>query len=336
LFLDVRGNVRGMELAQLSAYSDKYVGYGIEKGKMSFEVSYKIEGKQLTASNRLMLDQLAFGKENPDPSIKKLPVRLAVALLADRNGVIDVNVPISGSLDDPQFSIGSIVLKIIGNLVVKAVTAPFSLLGSVFSGGGGAEMSMLPFDAGRAMVTPKGEEQLQSLVKALNDRPNIKLDITGRYDPATDVEGLKVASIDRKVRALKIKDMQGKGQPIPEGGVTVGKEEYPELLWRVYKDESFSKPRNVVGLQKKLPVEEMQSLMLSNAKVDNDDLVSLGNRRAQSAKDWLVKNGVPAERIFILAPKAKAEGEGKDAEEGSDAKAKANAPFSRADFALHG
>jgi uncharacterized protein involved in outer membrane biogenesis len=336
LFLDVQGNVRGMELSQLSAYSDKYVGYGIEKGKMSFEVSYKIDGKQLTASNRLMLDQLTFGKENPDPSIKKLPVRLAVALLADRHGMIDVNVPISGSLDDPQFSIGSIVLKIIGNLIVKAVTAPFSLLASAFGGSGGEQMSMLPFDAGRATITPKGEEQLKSLAKALTDRPNIKLDITGRYDPATDVEGLKVASIDRKVRALKTKDMQGKSETPPDEGVTVSKEEYPDLLWRVYKDESFKKPRNVVGMQKKLSVDEMQSLMLSNTTIGNEDLISLGNRRAQAAKDWLTKNGVPADRIFILAPKAKSEGEGKDAAEGSDAKAQANAPFSRADFALHG
>jgi hypothetical protein len=336
LYLDVNANVRGMELAQFSAYADKYVGYDIEKGKLSFEVSYHVDNRQLSANNRLILEQLTFGKESNNPQATKLPVRLAVALLSDRNGVIDVNVPISGSLDDPQFPVGGIILKVIGNVIVKAVTAPFSLIASAF--GGGQELSTLDFEAGRAMITSASEDKLKSLAKALNDRPGLKLDITGRYDPSTDTEGLKLAMIDRKVRALKIKDMQAKGQEVP-AQVTVSKEEYPALLERVYKDESFSKPRNLIGLQKKLPAEEMQSLMLANTTVNNEDLITLGNRRAQAAKDWLTQNGkVPAERVFIIAAKGKEAGDSKEGSANGDAKdaqAKAGASFSRVDFALH-
>ncbi|NVD98677.1 DUF748 domain-containing protein [Massilia sp. BJB1822] len=323
LSLDVKAEVRGIELASLSAYSDKYVGYGIEKGKMSFEVGYNIENRQLKASNRLILEQLTFGRENSNPDVTKLPVGLAVALLSDRNGVIDINVPIGGSIDDPEFSIGGIILKIIGNAIVKTVTAPFTLISSLFGGGSAEELSMLAFDPGRAQIQTAGEEKLKPLARALGERPGLKLEITGRYDPALDTEALKLLSIDRKLRALKAKDMQARGEVLPDS-VTVKAEERLALLTRAYKEEKFDKPRNAIGLQKTLPQAEMERLMLANTKVEDEDLVALGNRRAQAAKDWLTKTGqVPAERIFIVAAKAVQ----KDA--GSE-----KAQSTRADFSL--
>ncbi len=136
LALDIRGKMRDLELAPLSPYSVKYAGYGIERGKLSMDVGYKVlPDGQLTASNNIVLNQLTFG-DKVEGSTASLPVKLAVALLADRNGVIDINLPISGSLNDPQFSLGSVILKVIGNLIVKAVTAPFTLLASAFGGGG--------------------------------------------------------------------------------------------------------------------------------------------------------------------------------------------------------
>jgi hypothetical protein len=309
-----------MELAQLSAYSDKYVGYGIEKGKLTFEVAYQLENRQLKAENRLVLDQLTFGKESTNPDATKLPVNLAVALLSDRNGVIDINVPIGGSLDDPQFSLGGIILKIIGNAIMKTVTAPFALIGSLF-GGSGEELSTLDFDSGRAVVLPAGEGKLKSLARALTERPGLKLDITGRYDPA-EQEAMKHASLERKLRALKTKDLQARGGAAPEGGVTVSKEERAALLARAYKDETFAKPRNVLGLTKTLPPEEIEKLILANTTIDEDDLLALGNRRAQAARDWLITNGqVPGERIFIIGAKPASK-----EDKGS---------ASRAEFALH-
>ena len=130
LFLDLAANVRDIELGPFTPYSGKYVGYAIEKGKMSFDVQYKIENRKLAAKNKLVLNQLTFGEKVQSPQATKLPVLLAVALLKDRNGVIDVNLPISGSLDDPKFSIGGIVIHIIFNLIEKAVTAPFALIGA--------------------------------------------------------------------------------------------------------------------------------------------------------------------------------------------------------------
>jgi hypothetical protein len=301
--------VRGMELASLSAYSSRYVGYGIDKGKLSFEVAYRVENRTLTAQNRLILDQLSFGKKSDSPVALKLPVQFAVALLRDRNGVIDLNVPIEGSLDDPQFSIGGIIMKMIGNAIAKAVTQPFAVLGSIFGGGGSGELSSIAFDPGRAAVLPTSAEKLSALAKALSERPALKLEITGRADPESDREGLKHTFIERKLRALKLKDMQARGEAAEYSTVVVKPDEYPALLTRVYRDEKFPKPRNVVGLHKSLPVEEMEKLMIANAVVNEEDLVSLGNRRAQAAKDWLVKFGqVSGERIFILASRTEAAG----------------------------
>ncbi|MDD5175482.1 MAG: DUF748 domain-containing protein [Sterolibacterium sp.] len=313
LFLDLKANVQGMELAPLSAYSGKYVGYGIEKGKLSFEVAYQVDQRKLTAQNRLILDQLTFGEKIESPTATSLPVQLAVALLRDRNGVIDISLPVGGSLDDPDFSVGGIIVKVIVNIITKAVTAPFALLGSLF--GGGEELSWLEFDAGRYVVPPAGETKLQSLVKALQDRPALKLEIAGRVDPDSDREGLRRANIERKVRAMKLKDLVAKSESTDAASVVVKLEEYPALLTRVYRDEKFPKPRNVIGLQKDLPVDEMEKLLAANVQVSDDDLTTLASRRAQAVKDSLLKNGgVGAERLFIVTGKpSPASGEGSKA-----------------------
>ena len=120
----------------------KYVGYGIERGKLTFKVKYKVENRKLDAQNQIILDQLTFGEKVESPTATKLPVLLAVALLKDRNGVIDVNLPISGSLDSPEFSVGGIILRIIINLITRAVTSPFALLGAAFGGGSGGGVEL--------------------------------------------------------------------------------------------------------------------------------------------------------------------------------------------------
>ncbi len=265
LTMDIKAAVHGMELAALSTYSGHYIGYGIEKGKLSFDVAYKVENRVLTAQNRLVLEQLKLGEKIESPAATTLPVRFALALLRDSNGVIDINLPIDGSLDDPQFSVGGLIVKAIVNVLAKAVTSPFGLLNSMF--GVGEELSLLEFDAGRARINDAGEAKLKIMAEILQDRPTLKLEITGRTDPEADREGLKKASIDRKVRELKLKVM--------------------------------------VDVQKDLPAEEIENLLSTNASVSDDDLTALANLRAQAVKDWLTSEGkVPDTRIFILSSKS--------------------------------
>ena len=237
------------------------------------------------------------------PSATKLPVLLAVALLKDRNGVIDVNLPISGSLDDPQFSVGGIILQVIGNLLVKAVTAPFALLGSLV--GANEELSFVEFAPGSAALAAAEQQKLASLAKALTERPNLRLEITGRAASEPDAAALKRAALDSKVRAQKFNDLRRAGTaPASTEAVSVESGEYEKYLRRAYGAESIpDKPRNFLGIAKEIPVPDMEALMLAHADVGADDLQRLANVRAQAAKEWLMAEGkVPAERLFINAP----------------------------------
>lgn len=300
-YLDLQAEVKGVELTSLSTYAAKYAGYAIEKGKLSLTVNYKIEDDQLQAQNRVFIDQLTFGdKHSNSPDATSLPVKLAVSLLKNRNGEIDLDLPISGTLSDPQFSVGGLVVKVIVNLLSKAVTAPFALLGSMF--GGGEEMSVVAFDAGRSTIGENMEKRLENLAKALVDRPGLKLEITAIVDPESDREGLKRASIDRKVQALKQQVGDNDAEDEAESA-EVSADEYPTLLERAYQAEKFPKPRNMIGLTKSLPVVEMEKLMLAHTTVSDEDLLVLGERRAKRVFDWLVEHQVDSGRIFLLPVK---------------------------------
>lgn len=322
-YLDLKADITGVDMVGFSPYSGKYAGYAIEKGKLSLNVAYKLENNQLAAENRLFIDQFTFGDKVESPDATKLPVNLAISLLKNNRGEIDLNLPISGSLDDPQFSIGGLVIKVIVNLFVKAVTSPFALLGSLF--GGGDELSNVEFVAGYAAINEAAGKKLESLAKALNERNSLKLEITGRADPEADKEGIKRATIARAMKAEKLKDLKKAGEGKSLDDIEIAPEETKLYLTRAYKEAKFPKPRNMIGLQKDLPVEEMEKLMLTNFPATDDDLKALATRRAEVVQAWLVEQGkVPPERIFLLPPKVEAG----DKDKNGGGKA------SRADFSL--
>jgi uncharacterized protein involved in outer membrane biogenesis len=308
IFLDMEASARDIELPRLSPYSAKYLGYGIDRGKLSVKVKYLLEDRKLTAANSIYLDQLKLGEKVVSADAADLPVPLAISLLQDRDGVIDVNLPIEGSLDDPQFDISGIVLQVIGNIIMKAVTAPFALLGSV--AGGGGDLDYLEFAPGSAKLSEASEKKLDTLGKALTDRPGLKLDVIGRADPATDREGLKQGALDRAVKQVKFDELRGDGKaPQSVDDVSVDPKEYPALLKRAYGDADIpGKPRNFIGFAKDIPVPEMEKLILASTSASDDDLRDLAIRRAQAAKDYLTGPGkIPAERVFIVSPKISSE-----------------------------
>jgi uncharacterized protein involved in outer membrane biogenesis len=309
LFLDLKAEASDVELPPLTPYSGKYVGYGIEKGKLSMKVHYLVDNRKLTAENSVILDQLTFGDKIESPDATKLPVHLAVALLKDRNGVINFDLPISGSLDDPQFSVGGIVLRAIVSLIVKIVTSPFALLGSL-AGHHSEELAYIEFAPGSAALDTAAEGKVDSIGKALVDRPGLKLDIAGRVDPAADRDGLKRAALDRKIRAQKFNDLVRAGAPpASPDAVQITPSEYAPLLVRVYGAADFPKPRNAIGIAKDLPREEMETLILTNTTVSEEDLHLLAEHRAQIVHDRLVDTAhVPGERVFVVAPHLDGEG----------------------------
>jgi hypothetical protein len=304
LYTNITADARGIELTRLTPYAAKYAGYAIEKGKLSVKVKYLIENGKLQAENNLFLDQLTFGQRVESPDALKIPVLLAVALLKNSRGEIDINLPIAGSLSDPQFSIGGIIIRVLVNLIVKAVTSPFTLLASAF--GGGQELSFIEFAPGSAAITDTSRKRIETLAKALTDRPGLKLDIAGRADPAFDTDGIKKAALAEKVRAAKTKDLIR--QAISNSDVQVSAEEYPKYLTQAYTAETFAKPRNVVGIAKTLPVEEMEKLMLANVRAGDEELRTLANKRGSVVKEALESLKVPQERLFLQASRLTPEG----------------------------
>ncbi|WP_307647384.1 DUF748 domain-containing protein [Variovorax boronicumulans] len=307
LELDVTAKMRDLDLAPLSPYSVRYAGHGIERGKMSMDVNYKVAPDgQLTATNKLVLNQLQFGEEVAGAP-NSLPVKLAVALLADRNGVIDVDLPLSGSLNDPQFSVGPLIWKAVVNLIVKAVTAPFSLLTGGLGGGGSGESSTITFEPGSSVLSAVAKESLDKVAKALTERPTLEMTVIG----TSSLEKERDAYQRQRVRQLTQAE---KRRVAVRGGQTgtdvspVTDAEYPELLTAVYKRADITKPRNLVGLAKDLPVKEMENLLFASVPVDEESMRQLAVERGAAVRDYLLAQKLTSERLFLGAVRTTASG----------------------------
>ncbi len=300
LYVDLKASFKDIDLTPTTSYSGKYAGYTVDKGKLSFDVQYLIEKRKLDSKNTIFIDQLTFGERVESPDATKLPVRLAVALLKDRNGQIKLDLPVTGSLDDPEFSVGRIILKIIVNLLTKAATAPFALIGAMF--GGSEELGYIEFDYGRAIVTEASSKKLDTLNKVLVEKPSLKIDIEGYVDKERDREGLKQYLVQKKVRAQKLKDLMKKSkESIDVDDVQIEPKEYEKYLRLAYKAEKFPKPRNMIGFEKSIPVAEMEKLMITNTQVTEDDLHALARRRASRVMEQLMRSGqIEAGRLFIV------------------------------------
>ena len=303
LLVDLNVKFNDIELSPMTPYSGKYVGYTIEKGKVSMDLRYLIVNRKLESQNKIFFDQLTLGDRVESPGATKLPVKLAISLLKDPKGEIRLDLPVGGSLDDPKFSVFSVVMQIIGNLLVKAATSPFALLGAIF--GGGEHLEYLEFDYGSADVKGPNENKVNTLIKILQQRPGIKLDIEGHVDLEKDKEGLRQLTFDRKVKAQKAKEMAKKGQSAASvDEVTIESAEYPKYLKMAYKEEKFPKPKTIIGLDKDIPVPEMEKLMMTHIVIEETDLRSLASHRATKVRDALLKAGIESERVFIVEPKS--------------------------------
>jgi len=196
---------------------------------------------------------------------------------------------------------------VIVNLIAKAATAPFALLGAVF--GHGEELSTVPFAPGSAMLDADAQKRLDTLGKALADRPALKLDIGGRADSDTDREALRRATVESAMKHEKMKSLAAAGTaPASVDLVTIGADERARWLTAAYRESSIKeRPRNVIGMLKELPPAEMEAMLLADAKIDDDALRLLANARAQAVKDDLTAKGIAGERLFLTVPRLSSE-----------------------------
>ncbi|MBH9551872.1 DUF748 domain-containing protein [Inhella gelatinilytica] len=293
--LDIRAQASDVELAPFTPYSGKYLGYGIDRGKLGSTLRYQVGADgRLQADNRVVLNQLTLGEAVESPEATGLPVKLALALLSDRHGVIDLNLPVEGSLQDPEFRIGPVVWKLIGGLITKVITSPFAWM----SGGGPEGKPVeLRFAPGQAQVLDPAP--LQTVAQALLDRPQLQLTLTG----AVDTHERRAVALGRIDTALRQAWARDRGQA-DQTQVAVPPEQRERLLRRLYESRPLpNRPRNVLGLLKTLPEADMLERLLAAETVSDDDLRALAVARASTVRDALVAQQVPVARLFLAAPK---------------------------------
>jgi hypothetical protein len=230
---------RGIELIPTSPYSGKFLGYRLNKGKLSLDLHYQLAAGKLKGQNLVTVDQLMLGDKVESPDATKLPVKLGVAILKDRSGKIELDVPVEGSLGDPEFRLGKVITRALVNVFTKIVTSPFAALGAVF-GGKGEEVSYQDFAAGSAELQEANREKLDVVAKGLFERPGLQLEIEGAVDPAADRTALRRLKLRKEFRTKKWTALRKseRSRLTPEQ-VELTPEEYNYYLKQAYA-EAFS------------------------------------------------------------------------------------------------
>ena len=297
-FTDLTITLGGMDLTAESPYSGKYVGYGLSKGKLSLDLRYKVSQKQLEAENKVLVDQLTFGEKVDSPDATSLPVKLAVALLKDRKGRIDIDLPIRGDLKDPDFKYGKVVISTLLNLLSKIVASPFALMGKLVPGGSEEDLQFIEFPSGSATLTEEERKKFEALVKGLEERPGLRLEITGTADPVRDRTALGLQKLNAQLLA---RWQQKKG--VKEADLPIDEEEraIKELFDQRRSQQPVATPTEGAQVDSKPPtVEEMRQQLVAAIPVPDSDLRLLAQQRAEQMRGQLAGDGKLAdERVFL-------------------------------------
>jgi hypothetical protein len=313
LFSDLTMSFSDVDLTVVNPYSGHFVGYKIDKGKLSVDVHYQVAQRKLTAEQHFVVDQLELGERVDSPDAIHVPLKIAVALLKDRNGVIDLNLPMSGSLDDPKFRVGPILWQMFTNLLTKVAAAPFALLGHLF-GGGNEHMNIIEFDAGSAELAKPSQDQLASVAKALKQRPQLKLDVPMVHADTIDRPALSAVRLRSELNARELSTRAGRKHPDTALDLALADpEKHFKLLLDQYQAELGKDnplPPSVVAVQQakgKDPppydaaITDLNAALLDHVQVPDSDLEALGKERAQAIQGALVSAGqVETARVFIV------------------------------------
>ena len=309
----------------------RYAGFPVQKGKLHLDLHWRLYRKELKAENKIAVDRLTLGQRTASPDATKLPVKLALALLTDRRGKIDLDVPLSGRLDDPAFRVWPLVGQVVMNLLGKAATSPFTLLGKLV-GSGAEELGFIDFAAGAADLDPAGVDKIQKLAKVLYERPALAIEIVPSLDPLADREVLAQAKLLETLKVRRLHELPATNQtPLARSAVTLTDADRQRLIPALYS-ETFVSLTNQPGVPGTPPVNtthnftwgtqtntlaapnpgaatakslaEMEAALLSKMNVTDDDLHQLLTDRASKVQTALLQQPEPpaAERLFITNP----------------------------------
>jgi uncharacterized protein DUF748 len=312
--MDIALDFQSMPLPLVSPYMVDFAGYKIEKGKMSLELKYKVAQGQLTAENNLVIDQLTLGEEVDNPDAVSLPLGLAIALLKDSSGKIEMNLPISGSLEDPEFSVGALVMDAFVNVITKIAMAPFKAIGSLV--GSDADLSYVSFAPGSADLDAEQSKKLDDLAKALQEREELSLEIKGEAYQEQDWPEIREQALYDEIKALRASELQKEGEDIRAEYVELSEDDYKRLL----ADQFIEKfphlaEKSIFGNPKLINpdggdfYEVAKRTMAASIPPEHNRLNQLAKDRAKQIAKYVVERGIPQDRVFVLDTKVVVEGE---------------------------
>jgi hypothetical protein len=284
-----------MDLTTYSPYFTKFAGYRIDRGKLTLDLRYKLNKRFLEAENRIVINQLTLGEKVDGPDVTSLPVKLCIALLKDSKGDIDMDIPVSGSIDDPDFSFFPIILKAVLNLLWKIVTAPFALIGALF--GGGEDLDHVGFEPGLDSLSQVQAGKLASVARGLTERPGLHLDIRGTFSDSLDGRVLAHEALLRKVR--------------PSGNGPWTRQEEERML-EIYKqtfgtDAALLVPGEESETRKQQIIEAARQRLAASMPPSENALRELARRRAESVMRIVTtQQGIDPARLFLREVKGSA------------------------------
>ena len=314
--LDIATSFKRVELTTLTPYSGKFAGYRIRKGRLNLDLHYLITKGQLKAENKVVIEQLQLGEKVDSPDAVNLPLKLAIALLKDSDGTISIELPVTGDLNNPQFSVMPIVWQTLRNLVVRAATAPFKFIGGLVSGGGAEDLGTVSFAPGSSELSPEAQKALTTLAQALKERPALRLEIEGTAAQSSDGPLIAKDRLEREFQYTYYKILQRRGEKVPAkaGLLTVPESEKGPLLEGIYRTRLKQQPpAEWKDLSRDERAAKMTAALIDFWSKSEVLLRQLGQDRASSIKDYLVdKGGLADDRVyFIDATLGEAESDGR-------------------------
>ena len=314
--LDIATSFKRVELTTLTPYSGKFAGYRIRKGRLNLDLHYLITNGQLKAENKVVVEQLQLGEKVDSPDAVSLPLKLAIALLKDVDGKISIELPVTGDLNNPQFSVMPIVWQTLRNLIVKAAAAPFKLIGGLIAGGGSEDLGSVSFAPGSSDLGKDSEAALVKLANALKERPALRLEIEGTAAQSSDGPLLAQQRLEREYQYNYYKMLQRRGDKVPAQAslLQVPDGEKSPLLEGIYRTRLKTQPpAEWKDLGKEERSAKMREAVIQFWSGSDVLLRQLGQERASSIKDFLVDKGQLADdRVyFIDANLGEAESDGR-------------------------
>lgn len=288
---DVQLEFRNLSMPDLSPYTAEFVGRKIESGKLDLALNYTLEDAKLVGANNIVIREFSLGENVDHAEAMNLPLDLAVGLLTDPDGVIDLDLQVSGDVDDPSFSARGIVLKAFANLITKLVTAPFKLLGSLVPGGSDLDLEAIEFEPGEAELTPPEREKLTQIAAALNARPALRLELNGGYNPATDTPALQQIAVENQVAEITgdLDSTSDQARAVLKAREKLARRQLPDLSLRELRAEfNVTDPATGKSAVDELSYSaELQKRLAAAQSIPSDDLTALATQRRDAMSGYL-------------------------------------------------